>query len=188
MKMSCDNARGLVPSYLDGELSLEQAHPLREHLMDCRACREVAKDGKTLTRWFVDADPAGLVPEGFAARIARRAFAGDLGLDEPSVPAAHAAAPAARGSLLPFLLKSVTVAAAVLLVLAAGIQRLGLPPSEDLRAQPAPPWERPGAGPAPDLEAELAPASPDELGDAPSDPAHDVERTSSEDVDPGARR
>lgn len=153
MKMSCDNARGLVPSFLDGVLSQEQARPLREHLLDCRACREVAKDGKTLSRWFVDGDPAGLVPEGFAARIARRAFAGDRGVGERSDSTA-AQAPGGRGALFSFLLKSVTVAAAVLLVFAVGIQRRGLPASEDLRAQPAPPWERPGAVPAPDLDTE----------------------------------
>ena len=84
MKMPCENARSLVPSYLDGELSEEQAAPLREHLYACRECREQTKQEKSLKAWFVDEEVA--IPAGFAGEIARRAFAGEgaRASEEPS--------------------------------------------------------------------------------------------------------
>jgi anti-sigma factor RsiW len=136
MKISCDAARPLVPSYLDGELSEAQASPLRAHLLDCPACREVAKEGKSLQRWF-EAEPDPIpVPAGFAARVARRAFAGDPGLLVPEPPAVRQ-----RRPLLPFLLVATAIAAAVLLVLAVAIQRQSLPRTNGLDALPSrPPW------------------------------------------------
>lgn len=140
MTTQCDDARALVPSYLDGELSEAQASPLRAHLLDCRDCRGVAKEGKTLERWFtVPPEPVG-IPEGFAARVARRAFAGDPGLLVPQV-SARAAKP-----LLPFLLLATAVAAAVLFLLALAIQHESLPQSNRLEAeelQQRPPWSEP---------------------------------------------
>lgn len=166
MNMTCEHARGLVPGYLDGELSSERSQPLREHLLDCRSCRDVAKEEKVIKRWFaqarVDAASAEPVPAGFAARVARRAFAGDPG---SAVLAGSGGGDAigwaaatggfrpseredeeARGTLLSFVLKSVLVAAGLLLALAIGIQQRELP-QDDLRALPAAPWERPGAVP-----------------------------------------
>lgn len=136
MKISCDDARPLVPSYLDGELSEAQASPLRTHLLDCLACREVAKEGKSLQRWFeFEPTPVG-VPAGFSARVARRAFAGDQGLLVPEPSALHP-----RRSLLPFLLVASALAAALLFVLAVAIQRESLPRSNGLDALPSrPPW------------------------------------------------
>jgi anti-sigma factor RsiW len=136
MKTTCDDARPLVPSYLDGELSEAQASPLRAHLLDCPACRESAKEGKSLRRWF-EFEPAPVsVPAGFAARVARRAFAGDPGLLVPEPPVVGRA----RRPLLPFLLVVTAVAAALLMVLAAAIQRESLPRSNRLEAQQRPPW------------------------------------------------
>jgi len=142
MTTACDDARALVPSYLDGELSEAQASPLRAHLLDCPACREEAKQGKTLKRWF-EFEPAPVsVPAGFAARVARRAFAGDPGLLVPEPPAVRQ-----RRPLLPFLLLATAVAAALLFVLAVAIQRENLPRSNRLDATgPRPPWlSRPAA-------------------------------------------
>lgn len=149
MKITCDAARLLVPPYLDGELSEAQASPLRAHLLDCPACREGAKAGKALARWFVpEAPPA--VPAGFAARVARRAFAGDPGLLVPEPP------PVARPRpLLPFLLAASAVAAAVLLGLAIALQRQSLPRESALDARELPP---------PWLEGELGPESGAEPG------------------------
>jgi anti-sigma factor RsiW len=140
VRTTCDDARVLVPSYLDGELSEAQASPLRAHLLACPACREVAKEGKTLKRWFAAPPERVRVPDGFAARVARRAFAGDPGLLVPE------AGPARQRPLLPFLLLATAVAAAVLLVLAVAIQRESLPESNRLEAQPLmsrPPWLAP---------------------------------------------
>ncbi|NOT30561.1 MAG: zf-HC2 domain-containing protein [Planctomycetes bacterium] len=138
MKTTCDDARALVPSYLDGELPEPQSAPLRTHLLACPACREVAKEGKVLRRWF-EAEPARVsVPAGFAARVARRAFAGDPGLLVPEPPAVRP-----RRPLLPFLLLATAAAAALLFVLAVAIQRESLPHSNRLDAQEGqgrPPW------------------------------------------------
>jgi anti-sigma factor RsiW len=144
VKITCEEAWPLVPGYLDGELSEAQASPLRAHLLDCPACREEAKRGKALRRWF-DVEPAPVsVPAGFAARVARRAFAGDPGLLFPEPPAARS-----RRSLLPFLLVASAVAAALLFVLSIAIQRESLPESNGLDALDGnPPW----------LEAETSPA------------------------------
>ena len=134
MKISCDAARPLVPPYLDGELSEVQASPLRAHLLDCPSCREGAKEGKALARWFVAEPGAVAIPAGFAARVARRAFAGDPGLLVPEPPPV-----AARRPLLPFLLVATAVAAAALLALALALQRESLPRAAGLDARETPP-------------------------------------------------
>lgn len=139
LKIQCDNASSLVQSYLDGELTEAQAAPLREHLLDCPGCREQAKDGRTLRRWFQDTKTEhpgrdeSLVPEGFAARVARRAFAGDPGLLIPE---------ARRTNLMPFLLAATAVAATLLLVFSIVLQRQTIPDSEVISADDyQPPWE-----------------------------------------------
>lgn len=146
MNITCDKARPLVPNYLDGELSEVQASPLRAHLLDCPSCREVAKEGKALTRWF-EPHEAPAVPHGFAARVARRAFAGDPGLLVPEPPAVRQ-----RKPLLPFLLVASAVAAALLFVLAVAIQRESLPQTNRLDAMDRPPWLS--------APAEVPPATP----------------------------
>ena len=74
----CQNARALVPAYLDGEVSETQASLLRQHLIDCQDCRTQAQDQRSLKGWFVPLSAAQggsqEVPSGFAARVARRAF------------------------------------------------------------------------------------------------------------------
>lgn len=128
--MECQNALTLIPSYQDGELSEGQAAPLRRHLLDCFACRERAKAEVSLKRWFV-AEPAVAAPSGFAAHVARRAFAGDEGLREVTLR------PRAAGTsdqLLPFVLKLTALAAAVLMVLALALRSRSLPESDSLEA------------------------------------------------------
>ncbi len=133
MNISCDNVRSLLPSYLDGELSEEQAAPMRAHLIDCHACRESVHEGTVVRRWLVPRDEIA-IPQGFAARVARRAFAGDPGL---LVPAGDAEAQSAsRGApILPFVLKLCAVAAAVLFCLSLAIQSASLPSGDDLEAK-----------------------------------------------------
>ena len=136
---SCEDVRSLLWSYVDGELSEEQAAPMRAHLLECRTCRESVQEGKVIGRWFRAARPESVeIPQGFAARTARRAFAGDPGLSAPA-PAATAARPA--GSLVPFVLKLVTAAAAALFAFSLGIQRESLPEGTGMQAQERNFWE-----------------------------------------------
>jgi anti-sigma factor RsiW len=162
--MECMDARPLVPSYLDGEISEAQAGPLRRHLLACPSCRASAQAGKHMKRWF---EPTAIVPvpRDFAARVARRAFAGTGSSDfeaegaptaieevlvaaraaerpavAPAVAPAWAASDAealtrpGEGRILRFVLQ-LTVAAAVLALLASvAIQGLRRPSSADLRA------------------------------------------------------
>ena len=69
--MNCTDAKPLIPSYLDGELTEPQAGPLRQHLLDCADCRARTQSEKALTGWFVEGPPVE-VPAGFATRVARR--------------------------------------------------------------------------------------------------------------------
>ena len=142
MKLSCDDSRSLVPGYLDGELTEEQAAPLRAHLFDCPGCREVAKQGKTLARWFAPGVLDVAVPEGFAVRVARRALAGDPGLPDQLQPASLAGSRSRgrSGSLLPFLLTASAVAASLLFALAVALQSQTLPAENGLDASTPPDW------------------------------------------------
>ena len=137
VNIQCENASALVPSYLDGELSEEQAGPLRRHLLDCFACREVAQGEQALKRWFSAEESATAVPPGFAARVARRAFAGDQGVLQPQ--ASTEASTAGGGSVLPFVLRLTAIAAAVLFAFALGIRQQSLP--EDLGLSAEESWQ-----------------------------------------------
>jgi anti-sigma factor RsiW len=151
MKVTCNEAPELVPRYLDGELSESLASPLRAHLLDCQACREVAMEGRALERWFEAGAPELVaVPAGFAARVARRAFAGDPGLLVPVEPPSLAR----RRPLLPVLLLASAVAAVLLFVLALAIQRESLPSSNGLDAQSRPPWLQSGGQSSPTGQGE----------------------------------
>jgi anti-sigma factor RsiW len=161
MKMTCDAAGPLVGSYLDGELSEAQASPLRTHLLDCPVCRERAKEGRVMVRWFAalreeQQASAARVPTGFAARVARRAFAGDPGLVVPVPPIEtdldEVAALVPRRSLTPFLMAATAAAAVILFLLALALQQRNLPAGSGLRADQRPPWlqeaPQPASGPA----------------------------------------
>ena len=147
--LACAGARVLVPGQLDSELSETQGNELRAHLLDCGACREVLKQETHLRRWFSAGVPEPVpVPADFAARIARRAYQGDPGIDfsEPSghpFVARAAEATPKRGALLSFLLAATAVAAAALFIFAVVLQNETLPQGEELEAQDyTPPWER----------------------------------------------
>ena len=134
MTLSCRDASALVPSYVDGELSEAQAGPLRSHLLDCPDCRDHAKHESALKRWFQAREPRVRAPQGFAERVARRAFSGDPGL------AAVPQAPADEGRLLPFVLLLSAVAAAALLILSIALQSGERPAGEGLEADERAPW------------------------------------------------
>lgn len=135
--MECQNARSMIPSYCDGELSQAQAGPLRQHLLDCQPCRGSAQDLKNLKRWFA-APASAVVPEGFAARVARRAFQGDTG-ELVAADVSVAAVEQDGGRLLRFVLACTAAAAVVLLVLAIGVRGIGLPHSDRIVADPGSP-------------------------------------------------
>lgn len=125
--MNCDLARPLVPLYVDGELAETQATALRPHLLECPGCRAVAQEAKTLKAWFVPTAPVA-VPEGFAARVARRAMAGDTG--ERFEPARSGEAP-----VLQFVLQAVAAAALLLLTFSIAIRSRDIPAGDDLQAE-----------------------------------------------------
>jgi anti-sigma factor RsiW len=140
--MECQDARQWIQGYLDGELQEAQAAPLRKHLLDCQACRASAQSEKNLRRWFVQ-PKAVPVPRDFAARVARRAFAGDRGdrFSEPELVGAGAggAVLSMRGARedhnLRFVLALTAAAAAVLMVISMSIRSTKLPSGMDLHAQ-----------------------------------------------------
>lgn len=141
--MNCIEAHPLVGPYLDGELSENQAAPLRRHLLACVGCRTSVQSHKNLQRWFVQPEPAA-VPRGFAAKVAQAAFAGEgarpaLREGVPAIAAAKPApAPAGEGRVLRFVLAltSAAAAATILVVLATRDNRL--PDDAGLRASERP--------------------------------------------------
>lgn len=137
--MDCRQAEPLIPSYLDGELSEVRAAPLRRHLLDCQPCRAGAQGEKNLKRWFPH-EAASSIPKGFAARVARRAFAGDAGESTLAerVLQPHAA-PAFRAveseePILQFVLALTAAAALVVIALAVSMRSWNLPSGTSLRA------------------------------------------------------
>jgi len=143
--IDCSDARPLVPSYLDGELSEAQAGPLRRHLLDCQACRAGAQSGKNLKRWFAATEPVA-VPRDFAARVARLAFEGGTVAapvlsDFELVPAAPPPRPirgADEAKILKFVLRLTVAAALVALLASVAIQSLRRPNTAELRADDRP--------------------------------------------------
>ncbi len=115
--MICKESLRLIPGYLDGELSEAQSAPLRQHLIDCPTCRKAASGEKAFKRWFEPEAPAVEVPVGFAARVVRRAFAGETG----EAPVAEQEAP-----ILRFALRATAAAAVLLLVLSAWVRSVQL--------------------------------------------------------------
>jgi hypothetical protein len=135
--MECNQAGPLIPSYLDGELSEAQAGPLRRHLLDCHACRSSAQSDKNLKRWFVKGEPVA-IPRDFAARVARRAFAGDRGERYADVPASIVAVRGDDSRDLDFILQLTALAAGLLIALSLALGNLKLPSGVKLEADSRP--------------------------------------------------
>lgn len=120
--MNCKDCLPLIPSYVDEELSEPQAAPLRQHLMDCRMCRRALSAEKSFKRWFeIEPELDVAVPAGFAERVARRAFAGDLGSEDSfessrEVAASSEPIPEQETPIFQFVLRSTAIAAGLLLV------------------------------------------------------------------------
>jgi anti-sigma factor RsiW len=133
--MKCEESKQLVPGYLDGELSEDQAAPLRQHLLECVACRSAMQSDKALKGWFVQS-AAPEIPEGFAARVARRAMAGDKGESFAPLPSAGPALVTTDNDrrTYSFVLQATAIAATLLVALSIGIVNLRLPDGADLQA------------------------------------------------------
>lgn len=137
--MNCKECLPLITGYLDGELSELQAAPLRQHLMDCRTCRKSLASEKSLKRWFDFEDSLEVeVPEGFAERVARRAFAGDPG-EQPVgggrlVALTGGGVLTAENQLQQFVLRATAAAAVILLVLSAWMRNAHLPDGSNMSA------------------------------------------------------
>ena len=129
---TCTDARPLVSAYLDDELSADRASPLRQHLMECADCRTATQAHKAQRQWF-EPTPAVDVPSGFASRVARRAFQGDLG-------DSHLQEGVSEGKLapvLPFVLQMTAAAAVLLLLLSGALRSADIPTGGELRADDA---------------------------------------------------
>lgn len=177
MNISCENVRALLTSYLDAELSEEQASPVRAHLLDCCGCRESVQEGKVVRRWFAfAADDQAVVPQGFAARVARRAFAGDVGLLNPAARADE------RAPLLPFLLRLTAVAAGLLFCFSLFVRNASLPQGSDVDAEVRSFWLTEEEDvPAPvDPVSGTRDAADNDLDEATNEPDEETEDDSSE--------
>lgn len=132
MTKDCRSVHPLIPVYLDGELDEDRARALRRHLIDCQPCRTAAQGERAQKRWFAS-EPAPAVPPGFAARVARRAFAGDLGRASDVEVLAPVVA-AEGGQVFRFVLRATAAAAVLLIGLAGMLRNVDLPSGSDLRA------------------------------------------------------
>jgi len=127
VSFQCEDARPLIASYVDGELTEARAVPLRQHLLSCGACRVLVQDQKALKRWFAPR-AAAEVPAGFAERVARRAFAGDRGVS--TVPSNATSDPSRLES---YLFRLASFAAAAAIVCALLVRQQALPSSDVMR-------------------------------------------------------
>jgi anti-sigma factor RsiW len=126
----CAQAGPLIPAWADGELSEARSAPLREHLLSCRDCRASMAELRALSRWFQPGADAVAVPPGFAARVARRAFAGDTG----ERPLSSEGVELERRRTLDFVLVLTAVAAALVIALGLALRARELPRGERLHA------------------------------------------------------
>ena len=131
-KFTCADARPLVSAYLDDELTADRASPLRQHLMECAECRTATQSHKAQRQWF-QTTPQVEVPAGFASRVARRAFQGDLG----EAPFQTAEDDRVLAPVLPFVLRMTAAAALLLLVISGALRSVEIPTGGELRADDA---------------------------------------------------
>lgn len=75
--MDCDGVELVLELWGDGELDRVRGEQVREHLLECPACRETYRDQRNLRRWIVRPD-APAVPEDFAQRVVLAAARQDV--------------------------------------------------------------------------------------------------------------
>lgn len=143
--IDCERIVALAPTYVDGEVRSEAtASAVRRHLIDCASCRAAVQDETTLRQWFVPTEEVE-VPEGFASRVARRAFAGDTGESSregdfvlrPVAPSSAALEERRRFADFAIALTAVAAAALILVTLMiASDERAGVDANGGLSAGP----------------------------------------------------
>lgn len=67
--MNCDQARQLLPAYLDDELDLATALQVEAHLPDCSKCRDELEAARTVGRAVAQAAPYYPAPSALRARL-----------------------------------------------------------------------------------------------------------------------
>jgi len=60
--MNCDDAKGFLDAYLDGELELSQQLELEQHLSGCAECQAVLKERREFRAFFSAAAPSFMAP------------------------------------------------------------------------------------------------------------------------------
>jgi hypothetical protein len=100
VKLSCEEARALMGSYVLGATSPDEELAMREHLGDCAACRLEAAGMMRVTRMLsLDVDPVA-PPAGLRQRILD-AVTAEVATDGavPPIPGASAPAPPGQSAL-----------------------------------------------------------------------------------------
>jgi anti-sigma factor (TIGR02949 family) len=69
MALSCESARRLVTSYLDGELVGEDRSAFESHVEACDACRRVLRDEEAVVDAVTSALPRTPAPDGLRTRV-----------------------------------------------------------------------------------------------------------------------
>lgn len=131
--IQCDVVLALVPTFVDNEVAQSVGGTVRRHLMDCPSCRTAVQEEQTMRQWFVPG-PEIEVPDGFAAHVARRAFAGDVGQAPVSLQQAAKAPEQPSGRVLAFSRALVAVAAGGLVAVTLVLAGNGRPEVADLDA------------------------------------------------------
>ena len=88
--MNCEEARGLLPAYGDGQLDLPQALALERHLDGCPACAALLREQRALSK-ALRSVPYHRTPDTLRARLRAQ-----LPLEPAAPPVSAAPAPAAK--------------------------------------------------------------------------------------------
>src|SRR5258707_4258980 len=67
--MNCDDAKGFLDAYLDGELELSQQLELEQHLSGCAECQAVLKERREFRAFFTAAAPSFKAPPELREKV-----------------------------------------------------------------------------------------------------------------------
>lgn len=161
--MTCDDVRGKLTAYLDGELADARGSAVRGHLRECAGCRQIAGDEAALRdglRALAPVDPPPSLWAGVQAKLARAEVA------DAHLPGWKRAAQRLTDHFLPAWPQFVLGGLA-----AAGIATFIVMRAHGGDAVPPLPPVAVAVAASPATVVEVAPA-----GDVTADLAHDAER------------